>query len=559
MDMTIKVKERIAFYESLKGASEKKAGKSIHHLQSSGKSKKVNLETIDKVDEYAKEVIGEYRVYHREDSNKTYLIHSRVVERDPLVSEVIRKAKRVSQKQKIEPDERKRKIDEMLREITKRLVIKDGRLMRPYFESGATKYYDTGMTPKSLSVLLEQVCRVEDVETRVFHLIGEESEVKGKFLSISRNESSKDRCIVHIGVQIGRGGAGKIHKVWNLNNNRVLVLKKSFGQDLQKILERKTSLDIEASHLKKINPKGRCNGLQRAPYLVFRMSSRSSSFVGLLSARYDSDLSAALSPVDMEGNENKNKRELNLEQMIDGAHQIFSGIIHLNRSKILNADIKSSNIFIRQRSNGKLKFHISDFDQAVFLNDDLYRSEHFARDPVGGFSVDSLKINHQRWAEKTAKAIVLRLEALQMSSKQRAKVRKKLKKNKVKSKLEKEKIEVYKAKTKVLEEELIELKRSFSEIAFDIHTVSGGHILFQMLSSELSYDIDDIDFAKLERKVNFSDKERDLYRQLVDLCVRCLPEIEEAPEVVNLEHFYHPIGISVDECLNTLEEISGLR
>lgn len=80
-----------------------------------------------------------------------------------------------------------------------------------------------------------------------------------------------------------------------------------------------------------------------------------------------------------------------------------------------------------------------------------------------------------------------------------------------------------------------------------------------MLSSELSYDIDDIDFAKLERKVNFSDKERDLYRQLVDLCVRCLPEIEEAPEVVNLEHFYHPIGISVDECLNTLEEISGLR
>jgi len=325
---------------------------------------------------------------------------------------------------------------------------------------------------------------------------------------------------VHVGSFIAKGGGGTINKVWDLGRNQINVMKRTRDNvSADRVRKGKAPTDVEAKNLRKINPKGE-KGVQRAPYAVFRVVSKGVTQAGFLTHRYDGDLSSHLSSIDEAGNANDRQVSFTTPQLVSAGRQIFSGVTLLDQKNVSDPDIKCANLFVRMCEDNSYEFHIADFDQARFMDDSLFTSEEFQKDPVGGSSSDSISYEAHQWLSLTGKAIVdlqniLKLtprekkENLSQLREQREMLQQKLgeaKDDNAKKKLEASLrkydsvIRLLETPDEQLQQQLGSMKDNYRNIVRNIHVASAGHLLYQMLDGDVNPRIGKADFNQLKKK-----------------------------------------------------------
>lgn len=550
--MTVNVREKISFFENI--STEHKAKESgSKTTQKAVVADQDKQTTVRKVRRSARGWFDTFRIQYCHDSSTTYIV-KRGADISDALQEKIEKTEKVSISSRIRSNKTHRKTETRYKRITRGFVIRHGRLMKPYIHQGKIEYYDTGIRKSCLKALLAHIEVTDIAQTKVFHVIGRRRKENATFYLFPGHAGSKRIRMIHLGPAIARGSVGKVHRVWDINKNKIRVIKKSYREDAENVLQQSTSIDFESKLLKKINPRGKAVGLQRAPFIVFRMNSKSESYVGLLTPRYDSDLGSALSNVDNSGKGNNEKVTFTPEQIVHGATQLFRGVRRLNELEIINADIKSSNILIKIIEGNKYLVHIGDFDQAVEITEDYFETEQFYSDPSGGSSIDSLSYHSQVWIERTAQAITEHQKALAMTSSDRKAEARRLRTEKAPPEI----IKIYRSDSRSLSKRLGLLKGSFRQQTLDIHTRSAAHIVYQMLNSQLNRDIDDVDFDQLSEKYENDDSlspaEKKSAENLIALCRRCLTEIQEPPLHVTTKNLYQPIGLTCEDCLDWVNE-----
>lgn len=429
-----------------------------------------NFERVGKKDKHvsrlAREAFSRYEVFSDPSGKVVYIVRKHADIQDPGVQKEIQKVRDSQGEQNLEGAR-----EEFIEELKGRyvnatrgmLINDDGILMKPYMEKGEQNFYDTGLTENDLMALLVQSIRVDTAASEIIRIIGR----SGNTQSVVSVKDGHDVHLLHVGEYITKGGAGAIYKTWDIGNREISILKDSIVVTPESIAEFTTPTDVEAAAINQINPGGLCPGLQKPPYLIFRIQGESADNqkAGFFTFRYDGDLSGILAN---KGNE-QNHVDFTTMEIIKAAHQLFAGASALNDKEWADLDIKPANVFIKKEDESYV-MDISDFDGARKLTDEYFASKEFADNPVPHSSSDSIPQKNFKWLEATGKAIVKKHARINELRQQR-----KL------SQTEKKELRALQDDVKLLQEEYRDLVKL-------THAWSVGHILMQLLIGEVKLD-----------------------------------------------------------------------
>lgn len=371
----------------------------LNKVSKTGSTKQLSKKTID----FANKKLGYYEVYRPKDECEPIIF---IAKKGKEISSIDNKKKSKKDLSKVGlvddiSDSELDLVGELYQNVTKEMNInsKTGHLEKQYIESGALKNYDTGMTPSDFKAMLAASLYVKHSAEQIFKVFGEGKQKQTVYSLMMEGESK----LFHIGEFIAKGGVGTVYKVWDIFKNEIYILKETSVYNSIEFFDNKTPTDKEAAFLLKYNTNSDKSGIQSPPHLVFHIAGKETKVSGFITKRYDEDLSKLLF---------EEKIRFTTEQIIRGFEQICRGASYLVKINVKNFDLKSGNIFVKRLSDDSYQFDISDYDNVVEMTDDYFRSEAFAKDPLGDVSPDSITTNEIEWVRMLGKAIIEKLREI---------------------------------------------------------------------------------------------------------------------------------------------------
>ncbi len=137
-------------------------------------------ETASGVSALAGGVMEAYETLYDKRSDTTFIVAKGADISDPQLRATLKKTTRVSENCGIGDEVSSEQVERKYQQVTKGLIVKDGKLQKPYTERGKIKYYDTGMTPESLKALLTTSMKTRKQSKGIFHQIAKMFGIKLK-------------------------------------------------------------------------------------------------------------------------------------------------------------------------------------------------------------------------------------------------------------------------------------------------------------------------------------------------------------------------------------------
>lgn len=237
----------------------------------------------------------------------------------------------------------------ILEGVLHNLFLKNGKLS---VQDGG-EYYDLGITPAALIMLVSQTLQKAKVVSQFFQVLEKKMLGMHEFIRVTWPNHhfihihGRDLMIPSSGHCIGRGGGGVVFKTFDLVTRQIFAVKESYEEDNKT----RSAVEEELEMMSLINPGNKMPYIIQVPTAVYR------SLKGVRR-------SGIVEEYCPHGDLSKHLSSLNWEQRFKICSDLLEIGVYVNSIPFLNADIKLENLLLRR----DFQVCLSDFDKVWRLD-----------------------------------------------------------------------------------------------------------------------------------------------------------------------------------------------